>query len=156
MEAVANDLKFSRVPVAQEPRASAVQMQHVDYFWPKVSDWIERALAEAVQHELNAQEIYRRCKSGEYLMLLLAIGEDLCGVAVLEKSVNSRGQLYLIVAAAGGVRMPEWIGTLVAACKVIANEQGARELMMIGRAGWRPYLQAQGARVKCICMTMEV
>jgi hypothetical protein len=145
-----------RIPVALEPRASAVQIEHIDHFWPKVADWVQRALAEAVHHELTAQEIYRRCKSGEYLMLLLAIGETLAGVAVLERSVNAKGQTYVLINCAGGDRMPEWIGTLVAACRLIALDVGARELMMIGRPGWKPYLQAHGAKVKCICMALEV
>jgi hypothetical protein len=145
-----------RIPISREPSIAAVRIEHVAHFWPKVADWIGRALAEAVHHELSAQEIYRRCMSGEYLMLLIAIGEQLVGVAVLERSVNAKGQTYVLINCAGGQRMPEWIGLLVSTCRTVAQEVGAVELLMVGRPGWKPFLMTHGAKVKCICMSLEV
>jgi hypothetical protein len=145
-----------RVPIEQEPSICAVQAQHVDSLWHRVAGWLTAALAEAVNNELSVQEVYRRCKGGDSLMLLISIGEQLCGVAVLDYSVDPKGEGYVLVYACGGVRMPQWIGLFVSTCRTIAQERGARRLLMVGRKGWQPFLEAQGARLRCICMSMEV
>lgn len=160
MEAVADDLieqpVVERLPLSMEPTAAAVRVEHVGYFWPKVVDWIRASLAEAVHHELNVQDVYRRCKSGDSLMVLLAIGPQLCGVAVLDYSVDPKGDGYVLVYACGGTRMSEWIAEFCKACRAIALERGARRVLMVGRRGWQPFLEAQGAKLRCICMQMEV
>lgn len=159
MEAVASGVAAPAAPAeARGPvaTAAAVRTEHVAHFWPKVVEWLRRALAEAVQHELNIQDVYRRCLSGESLMVLLALGDDLTGVAVLDYSVDPAGDGYVLVYACGGERMPLWIGELVKTCRAIAQERGARRVLMVGRKGWQPFLEAQGARLRCICMSLEV
>ena len=159
MEAVHADLngaRVTRVPIEQEPRISAVDVGHVGYYWPKVVDWLRAALAEAVHHELNIQDVYRRCKSGDSLMVVVALGDQLCGVGVLDYSVDPKGDGYVLVYACGGERMPQWIGLFVATCRTIALERGARRVLMVGRRGWQPFLEAHGARLRCICMSLEV
>jgi hypothetical protein len=145
-----------RVPISEEPRASVVRVEDLNFYWPRVVEWLRRALAEAVHHELNIQDIYRRCRAGDSLMVVMAIGQELCGVAVLDYSVDPKGDGYVLVYACGGERMPQWIGLFVKTCRAIALDRGARRLLMVGRKGWQPFLQAQGARLRCICMSMEV
>ena len=151
-----NGAQEYRVPIEREPRISAVKGDHVGWYWPKVADWLRAALAEAVHHELNIQDVYRRCKCGDSLMLAIALGDDLCGVGVLDYSVDPKGDGYVLVYACGGESMPQWIGLFMDTCKTIALERGARRVLMVGRRGWQPFLEARGAKLRCICMSMEV
>ena len=159
MEAIAERVRTDdavRVPVSQEPRCGAVRAELVAHVWPRVSKWIRAALEDAVNENLNIQDVYRRLLSGEFLMLTIAIGDELAGVAVLDYSIDPRGDGYVLVACCGGERMAVWIGEFVKTVRTIAKERGARRVLMVGRRGWRPILEQHGARLKCICMGLEV
>jgi hypothetical protein len=159
MEAIAERVKTDdaeRVPLALEPRCVAVRSDQVPYLWPRVGKWVRWALDDAVNENLNIQDVYRRCLSGEFLMVTMQIGDELAGVAVLDYSIDPRGEGYVLVACCGGERMPLWIGEFIATVRRIANERGARRVLMVGRRGWQPILEQHGARLKCICMGLEV
>ena len=159
MEATAERVKTDdaqRVPVTQEPSCAAVRVEQVPHVWPRVSKWIRWALDDAVNENLNIQDVYRRCLSGEFLMLTIAIGDELAGVAVLDYSIDPRGDGYVLVACCGGERMPVWLGEFIKSVRAIAQERGARRVLMVGRRGWQHYLEKHGARLKCICMGLEV
>ena len=106
--------------------------------------WIRAALEHAVNESLNIQDVYRRMLSGEFLLVTMAIGDELTAVAVLDYAIDPRGDGYVLVLACGGERMPEWIGEFFKTVRAIAQERGARRVLMVGRRGWQPYLETAG------------
>jgi hypothetical protein len=129
MEAIAERVRTDdaeRVPVALEPSCAAVRAEQVPHVWPRVGKWIRWAR------------------------------DELAGVAVLDYSIDPRGEGYVLVACCGGERMPLWLGEFIRTVRTIAQERGARRVLMVGRRGWQPFLEQHGARLKCICMGLEV
>lgn len=145
-----------RIAQEVEPRICAVELRHVEWYWPRVRTWILAALAESVMHELSEEDIYKGCLKGDYLMLAMAIGDNLCGVAVLDASRDPTGRPYLAVICCGGLHVHRWIGLLTNTCRLLAHDVGAREIVMMGRPGWRGMLAALGARLRAVVMVLDL
>ena len=151
-----DDELIERVAIEQEPQISAVELRHVEWYWPRVRDWILAALQESVLHELSEAEIYRACLKGEYLMLVLAIGDSLCGVAVLTASKDPMGRNYMAVICCGGIQVHRWLGLLVNTCRLLAHDIGAREIILMGRPGWRAMLAPMGLKLRAVVMVLDL
>ena len=145
--------EFSR---CVEPQICAVEARHVDWFWQRVSHWIENALHRSVMHELSLAEVYQGCKDGTYLLLAVRLGDELTGSVVVAASTDPTGRPYLGVICCGGEHLERWMGLLVPTCRLVAAQVGAREIVMMGRPGWRPYLAAQGARLRAVVMVLDI
>ena len=139
-----------------EPQICAVEPGLVDWFWVRVSHWIENALHRSVMHELSLDEVYQGCKDGTYLLLAVRLGDDLTGSVVVAASTDPTGRPYLGVICCGGERLELWMRLLVPTCRLVAAQIGAREIVMMGRPGWRRYLAAQGARLRAVVMVLDL
>ena len=140
-----------------EPQICAVTPELVDWFWVRgVSEWIGDALHRSVMHELGVDEVYADCKSGRYLLLAIKSQDKLTGCAVVAASDDPSGRPYLGLICCGGERVHEWLSVLVSTCKLIARQIGAREIVVMGRHGWRPLLAAHGLRLRSVVMVLDL
>jgi hypothetical protein len=139
-----------------EPAICAVEAGAVDWFWPRVSHWIDDALHQSVMHELPLDEVYTGCKDGSYLLLAVRLGNDLTGCAVMAASTDPQGRPYLAVICCGGERVQRWLSLLVRTCRLLAAEMGAREIVALGRPGWRPLLAGLGCKLRAVVMVLDV
>lgn len=123
--------------------------------WPRIEHWIIDALAQSLQHELPIEQVWNSCLDGSYQVLVTRKGEEILGCAVLGKLMDPRDKPYIAVICCGGERVHEWLGVLVKAAKLIALQEGADQLVMMGRPGWRTLLQPLGCRMRAVVMALE-
>jgi len=140
-----------------EPKICAVEPQVLDWFWSRrVGQWVADALERSVQHELSLDEVYQGCKDGTYQLLVTAVGDELAGCAVVGASHDPTGRPYLALICCSGERVEEWLSLMVTTCKLLAREIGAREIVVLGRPGWRALLQPYGCRLRAVVMVLDL
>jgi hypothetical protein len=145
-------------PYARAPQVEvcAVPADKVMLIWDRVQGWISDALEASVMHEMPIDEVYTGCRDGTYLMLVMRVDGDWRGCAVLAQSSDPQGRPYLGLICCGGEGVHEWISILVTTCRLIAVQQGAREIVVMGRPGWRKLLQPFGLRVRAVVMVLDM
>jgi hypothetical protein len=154
MDAVMTDGNEYRREAAAE--ICAVPRELVPRFWPMVRQWVAASLEHSVMHELHSDEVYWSCYEGSYLLLVMRSSGQVRGCAVLAKSTDPQGRPYLGLICCGGERVEEWLSVLVAACKLVALEHGAREIVVMGRPGWQRLLKPHGLRLRGVILVLDL
>jgi hypothetical protein len=142
-----------RVPAS---RVAAVPLELVDSAWPRVRSWFVGALAMSVQHELTIDELYEGARAGEFLILLMEVGDEIVAAAAVMQSTRPDSRPYLALVCCGGSEIDRWISELVEACKKIARAGGIDQIVVCGRPGWVRALRPFGLAHRASILTLDL
>jgi hypothetical protein len=159
MEETGGNVNGAEVEAMREPvaRVAAVPRHLLDEAWPIVHEWLEAALAYAVQHEMPIGEVWASLCSGEMLLLVMECEGAVVAAAVVQQGIRPQdGRPYIALVCCGGSQVERWLGELVAACKQLAVAAGAPQIIVLGRTGWAPLLKRHGLKQRLALMTLDL
>jgi len=139
-------------------RIAAVPVELLPRAWPIVVEWLEAALAYAVQHELPIDEVWEALCKGEMLLLVMEDGAGtICAAAVLTQGYRPQDHRpYVALVCCGGSGLEQWLPQLVDAIVKIARAAGAPQIIVLGRPAWIKLLQPFGLKQRLALMTLDL
>lgn len=133
-----------------------MQLERVDprilsHVWPLVSGWLAKAI-EKGDRWWTLDGLAWEIAANDDCALFLAIDrQGVHGAAVVMIEANQSGERYAHFPALGGVEMKRWFG-LFADIEAWAKSNGATELRITGRPGWRRVLRSHGYRPSAVIL----
>lgn len=107
-----------------------VGLPDIDRIWAQVTDDIARCLRKAPM-EIGAGDIWTKCRSGEWLLIIAHDGEKIHGTTVWRFTAQGYFECVLLV----GGRRGEWFPDLIEVAEGIAKAHDLRGLAASGRKG---------------------
>lgn len=125
--------------------AAAITPEDLPAVWPQVSHLIKDAL-EHDPKQTPISDIATGLESGQYLLILMLDDLKLLAALTVELVTTNKGKTCNIITA-GGEQADQWENPFLDALEVLAKEQGATKLTLIGRPGWSKRLRGRGFKV---------
>jgi len=132
-------------------RVAAIRPDEIDGVWPKVEGYIDSALKHTM-YEQTLEDVKNKGLSGKYLFLLFYCDDKIKGVITMEMYDYPTKKVAGIVHLAGE-NLDDWIEFADTSTKRIAKEQGADEIIIVGRKGWVRKLIKYGYNVQYMVLT---
>jgi hypothetical protein len=152
-----NGAEVESVRVPPAARVAAVPRHLLNEAWPIVHDWLEAALAYAVQHEMPIDEVWQSLCTGEMLLLVIEAEGAIVAAAVVQQGFRPQDHRpYIALVCCGGSQVEKWLSELVDACKQLAHAAGAPQIIVLGRTGWAPLLKRHGLKQRLALMTLDL
>lgn len=107
-----------------------VGIADVDRLWAMVVPDVARCLRKAPM-EIGISDIWIKCRSGEWLLIIAHNGETIQGTSVWRFSANRYFECVIMV----GRDMSGWFPSLIDVATTIAKAHDCRGLLATGRTG---------------------
>lgn len=107
-----------------------VGLPDIDRIWAQVAGDIARCLRKAPM-EIGAGDIWTKCRSGEWLLIIAHDGEKIHGTTVWRFTANR----YFECVVMAGNRLKAWFPDLIDKATFIAKAHDCRGLVATGRPG---------------------
>jgi hypothetical protein len=135
-----------------------VEPGRVDYWWPRVSEWIEAALAASVIRDVPAGHLAQALRDGVSQMLLIADpdAQTLIGAMIFTPEQLHSGERVIAMQACGGERVEDWVGGALRVVCRVAEGAGCTHVLALGRPGWVKYLRPLGVRRRATVFEVPV
>jgi len=107
-----------------------VGIADIDRIWAQVAEDVSRCLRKASM-EIGAGDIWTRCRSGDWLLIIAHDGEKIHGTTVWRFTSHGFFECVLTV----GRRLKSWAQPMADTATNIAKAHGCRGLIASGREG---------------------
>lgn len=125
-----------------------VGLPDIDRRWALVVPDVARCLRKAPM-EIGAGDIWIKCRSGEWLLIIAHDGETIRGTSVWRFSANRYFECVIMV----GRNLKEWFPSLIEAATTIAKAHDCRGLIATGRPGLSSPIKQLNPQAKAIRVT---
>lgn len=125
-----------------------VGLPDIDRRWALVVTDVARCLRKAPM-EIGAGDIWTKCRSGEWLLIIAHDGETIRGTSIWRFSTNRYFECVIMV----GRNLSEWFPSLIDAATTIAKAHDCRGLIATGRPGLSSPIKRLNPKVKAIRVT---
>lgn len=123
-------------------KAAAIAPEELPAVWPQVSYLVARAL-EYDPAGMSLDTVAQRLLDNKYLLILMLDELKLLAALTVELVTTNNVKTCNIITA-GGIQADDWTDPFLDALEVLAKEQGAAKLTLIGRPGWAKRLRGRG------------
>lgn len=120
-----------------------VGLPDIDRIWAQVAGDIARCLRKAPM-EIGAGDIWTKCRSGEWLLIIAHDGEKIYGTTIWRFTTHGYFECVNLV----GDRRSEWFPELFDVAEGIAKAGGCRGLIASGRKGLIDMIKKQRPATK--------
>lgn len=107
-----------------------VGVPDIDRIWAKVAQDVARCLRKAPM-EIGSGDIWTKCRSGEWLLIIAHDGETIHGTTVWRFTANALFECVIL----SGREMSSWLGQTIETATTIAKAHDCRGLVATGREG---------------------
>jgi hypothetical protein len=128
----------------------------LEILWPLVVDYLTAALVQSMQHEWTPEEMRERIERGEFILALVARGNEVIGGQVFNIATDPQGRKYVAIMCSGGRDMWEWLPGMVSLGKHLALMAGAERVVVVGRRGWARVLRRYGLKVNAVVAAARI
>lgn len=125
-----------------------VGLPDIDRIWEKVADDITRCLRKAPM-EIGAGDIWTKCRSGEWLLIVAHDGETIHGTTVWRFTAHG----YFLCVVLAGSKMDDWFPQLIGTATAIAKAHDCRGLQATHRPGLSRPIKKLNPMAKVIRVT---
>ena len=124
-------------------KAAAIAPEDLPAVWPQVSHLVQQAL-EYDPDNTSIETVTQRLLDGRYLLILMLDDLKLLAALTVELVTTNKGLKTCNIVTAGGIQADQWTDPFLDELELLAKEQGAAKLTLMGRPGWARRLRGRG------------